>query len=433
MNGKNIQAVLGHSFADFGVEAMRLHIGEPFIGRGVFSTDGTHWKHSRDLIKPMFTKAQISNFSALDVHLDRMMEWIPRDCSTIDLQTLLKLMFLDNSTEVIFGKSTETLLAASPDAQSNELLQTFDAALRGLGKRILLGRLRILIWWDRSYGRLAQRVHAVIDKYIDEALVGQKEEPLLHRPQRSMLDEFLVTVKDRAEVRNHLLNIFLPARDGTAIGLSGVCFLLARNPQIWRKLRAEVLLIKGPVTYSVLKSLNYMRWVINESFRLITPAHSNTRLCLRNCILPSGGGHDGTAPIFVPRGTQVTVNFGAMHRDKDIWGEDAEDFRPERWDGFEPGWHYIPFSGGPRICPGQQIALTETAYVLVRLLQEFKDIENRDPEIAFIEESRLIVESRNGVMVGLIPAEKEQSPLVEDIRPRGVVHSGPRPSYTYAN
>ena len=142
-------------------------------------------------------------------------------------------------------------------------------------------------------------------------------------------------------------------------------------------------------------------------FRLITPASSNMRLCRRDCILPSGGGPDGRAPIFVPQGAQVTVNFGAMHRDKDIWGEDAEEFRPERWDGFEPGWHYIPFSGGPRICPGQQLALTETAYVLIRLLQEFRDIENRDPEMAFIEESRLTVESRNGVMVGLIPAEKE--------------------------
>jgi len=142
-------------------------------------------------------------------------------------------------------------------------------------------------------------------------------------------------------------------------------------------------------------------------FRLITPAHRNLRLCLQDSILPSGGGLDGTAPIFVPQGTQVTVNFGAMHRDQDIWGADANDFRPERWEGFEPGWHYIPFSAGPRICPGQQLTITETAYVLVRLLREFRDIENRDPEMAFVEESRLTVESRNGVLVGLIPAKGE--------------------------
>ena len=141
----------------------------------------------------------------------------------------------------------------------------------------------------------------------------------------------------------------------------------------------------------------------NIGLRLITPANRNVRLCLKDCVLPSGGGPNGTAPIFVPRGTQVTVHFGAMHRDKDIWGDDANDFRPERWERFEPGWHYIPFSGGPRICPGHQIALTETAYVLVKLLQKFQGIENRDSEMEYIEQSRLTIESRNGVQVNLIP------------------------------
>ena len=142
-------------------------------------------------------------------------------------------------------------------------------------------------------------------------------------------------------------------------------------------------------------------------FRLIVPANRNARLCLENCELPRGGGPDGTAPIFVPRGTRVTVNFGAMHRDKDIWGEDADSFYPERWEDLKPGWQYIPFSGGPRVCPGQQLALTETAYVLARLLQEFESIENRDPVMEFVEQSRLTIESRNGVKVALIPAKKQ--------------------------
>lgn len=92
METTNIQAILAQSFDNFGVEPMRLHIGEPFIGKGVFSTDGAYWRFSRQLIKPIFARAQIANLSAIDIHLDRMLSRIPRDGSTVDVQALLKLM-----------------------------------------------------------------------------------------------------------------------------------------------------------------------------------------------------------------------------------------------------------------------------------------------------------------------------------------------------
>ena len=172
---------------------------------------------------------------------------------------------------MIFGESTETLLADSSNVQSNELLETFDAALRGLGKRILLGRLRILFVWDTSYNRLANKVHAVIDKYIDKAMARQADKHDVKtsltntRKRYIILDELVKEVQDRAEIRNQIINIFLPARDASGIGLSGVCFLLARHPQVWHKIRAEVLSIEGELTYALLKSLKYMRYVLNES------------------------------------------------------------------------------------------------------------------------------------------------------------------------
>jgi len=64
-----------------------------------------------------------------------------------------------------------------------------------------------------------------------------------------------------------------------------------------------------------------------------------------------------------------------MHRRKDLWGEDADVWRPERWLGRRPGWEYLPFNGGPRICIGQQFALTEAGYVTVRLLQKYDQID----------------------------------------------------------
>jgi len=80
----------------------------------------------------------------------------------------------------------------------------------------------------------------------------------------------------------------------------------------------------------------------------------------------------------VPRGTEVNYSVYATHRDKVLWGDDANDFRPERWDGRKPGFEYLPFNGGPRICLGQQFALTEAAYVTVRLLQKFDKIDGSE-------------------------------------------------------
>ena len=70
----------------------------------------------------------------------------------------------------------------------------------------------------------------------------------------------------------------------------------------------------------------------------------------------------------------------------------------------KPGWNYLPFGGGPRACPGQNLALTEVAYVLSRMAQEFEEIECRDEVAAYIEKLQLTTTSRNGAKIALKPA-----------------------------
>ena len=134
------------------------------------------------------------------------------------------------------------------------------------------------------------------------------------------------------------------------------------------------------------------------------------RTCLSDCVLPHGGGTTGTDPIYVRRGTRVEMRFGIMHRDREYWGPDAEQFRPERWlEALLPKWRYMPFLGGARMCPAQQMVLTQYAFILVRFLQEFESIENRDPEMRFIEEIKFAKKSRNGVKVAFIAAKHAEA------------------------
>lgn len=207
-------------------------------------------------------------------------------------------------------------------------------------------------------------------------------------------------------IRSELLNILLAGRDTTASLLSNVVWELARQPEIMERLRTEITEIAGTdidevPTYQQIKDMKYLRAIINESQRLYPIVPSNSRQALADTMLPRGGGPDGSAPIFVPKGAYVAYHSWSTHRSPAIYGDDAHVFRPERWlePGFRPGWAYLPFSGGPRVCIGQNFALTEAMFVVVRLVQTFA-FEQRDFE-PWREKLTMTCTGKGGCRVGL--------------------------------
>jgi len=95
-----------------------------------------------------------------------------------------------------------------------------------------------------------------------------------------------------------------------------------------------------------------------------------------------------------------------MQRREDLFGTDVNEFNPLRWETWTPvPWTYIPFNGGPRICLGQNFALTEMGYATVKMLQTFKGIEERSGlargKVGY--KTDIILSPLLGVKVGLIP------------------------------
>lgn len=149
----------------------------------------------------------------------------------------------------------------------------------------------------------------------------------------------------------------------------------------------------------------YSNESLSTALRLYPSVSINVRFPNKNTVLPTGGGPDGKSPLFIKKGNSVAYSVYSMHRRKDLFGEDAEEYRPERWETIRAGWEYLPFNGGPRICVGQQFALTEAGYTIVRLVQEFKSVESRDPR-EWLEGLNLTLNSGNGVHVAMTPGEK---------------------------
>ncbi|KAJ5924871.1 hypothetical protein N7466_009058 [Penicillium verhagenii] len=407
---ENIKTILSLKFNDYGL-AFRLGPFKALLGKGIFDTDGEHWASSRALIRPSFTRDQIADLTVLETLIQDLFALLPRDGKTIvDLQELFFRYTIDSATEFLVGESVGTLKKAQAEP---DFAEAFRYAQDAIITRATLGPLKVF-HKDPKADESNRFCRDFVQRFVDEAfraVEAQKQNPEegdddSKRQKHIFAHELASRTLDKTRVLDELMNVLLAGRDTTASLLSNLFFMLAKNPTIWEKIRQEISFLQGRApTYEELRSLKYVHCCMNESLRLHPVVPRNERKAVRDTVLPLGGGKDGLSPTFVPKGTFVTYCVYAMHRRTDIYGDDAEYFRPERWeDGkLQPRWGYLPFNGGPRICIGQRYALTEAAYVIVRMAQEFEILESRDTG-AWEESVALTLCSKNGVQVSLTPA-----------------------------
>ena len=306
---------------------------------------------------------------------------------------------------------------------SLEFVQAFNECLRGIAHRRRAGRLQFLYAFDRAWKKSYSKVHTFIDGHVARILKETarqysetNESDRSSGPNPSgrfiVLHGMALTLRYPVQLRYQILNIFLAARDTTSILLGNALFQLARNPGVWSHLRNDALAIGSqPLTYNVIQSLVSFRHVLFEVIRLQGPSGRIFRSALRDTVLPLGGGPDGRSPIMVKKGTMIALNMWSLHHDKDIFGEDVQEFKPQRWIDKHLMSRFAPFYRGPRVCPAR--VLIQAAYVLVRLVQTFERIENRDPVQEYIGNTGVLTESRNGVQIALLPTTENRPELAD--------------------
>lgn len=392
---ENIKAVLGTQFNDFALGVRHDHF-KPLLGDGIFTLDGHGWKNSRAMLRPQFAREQVAHVKSLEPHVKLLAKHIKKyQGQVFDIQEYFFKLTIDTASEFLFGESCDSLkdasIGESPGvdfAGRSNFAESFNTSQTYLSSRAYSQIFYFLIN-NKEFRESNARVHQFTNFFVDKVLATDpKELDEKSKGGYTFLYELAKQTRDPRVLRDQSLNILLAGRDTTAGLLSFTFFELARNPQIWKKLRKSVLEEFGTgtqedidnISFETLKKSEYLKYVINEALRMYPSVPNNFRVSTKDTTLPRGGGSDESSPIFVPKGTTVAYSIYATQRTEEYYGKDAEVFRPERWadKNLKPGWAYLPFNGGPRICLGQQFALTEASYVIVRLCQLFSDLTSAD-------------------------------------------------------
>ncbi|KAF8894149.1 cytochrome P450 [Infundibulicybe gibba] len=201
------------------------------------------------------------------------------------------------------------------------------------------------------------------------------------------------------DILNNINTFMFAGSDTSSLTITWALLLLAQHPWTQSRLREELLTILpaaplASLTEDEIQSLHtevtnlpFLDNVARETLRLIPPVHSSIRVATQNDEIPTsypvrdanGNIMEGKQTVAISKGSFVHVAVEAFNLDKGIWGEDAWEFNPDRWDNLPEGVADLPglfsntltFSAGPRSCIGMRFSMIEIKTFLYILITNF--------------------------------------------------------------
>jgi len=268
---ENLKTIMALNFKHWELGERRKTAFTPLMGHGIFTTDGHAWHHSRELLRPNFARSQVGDLTTFETHVDRMIKAIPRDGFTVDLQDLFFQLTMDSATEFLFGYSTDCLASGQTSDGNMRFAEAFNRSQDAISESFRSGKLGQ--WLRKSnFKKDVQCVHDFVDHFVYKGLEYRKTldlskgpPELRERERYVFMNELVKRTADPIQIRSELLNVLIAGRDTTASLLSDVWFVLARRPDIWAKLRAEVDELGGKKpTFEQIKNMKYLKRVLNE-------------------------------------------------------------------------------------------------------------------------------------------------------------------------
>ncbi|KAJ7806958.1 cytochrome P450 [Mycena olivaceomarginata] len=396
---KALQHILSNSYL-YQKPAPRRYVLGRVVGPGVLIVEEDHHKKQRKILNPAFGPAQLRVLTEIFVEKSRQLRdvWASKaaqaggvtrvnvipEFNTAALDIIGKAGFnydfrsIGSDSESIRDELHEafaTISAAGeqaglisilkaqfplmrrllPNTRIDKVIEGSQATMRGIGQRLLRDSRQKIVDGssaDSAAARdlLSLLVRANMSKDISEAQRLSEEDVLAQVPT------FLVA-----------------GHETCSTAATWAVFELARNPEIQARLRNELLALdtENP-SMDDLNSLKYLDAVVRETLRAHAPVPLASRVAMRDDVIPLETPYtDATGTVHetirLTKGQSVVIPILAINRDPAIWGTDAGQFIPERWErrpdistGIPGHWsQMLTFLGGPRACIGFRFSLIE--------------------------------------------------------------------------
>ncbi|KAG0605431.1 hypothetical protein M758_9G058500 [Ceratodon purpureus] len=366
--------VLSNKMGFFERSPLELYVFSHVIGNGVFAVKGKEWAFQRRILNPFFSQESLKAMveSVVKGAMEEIEKW---EQMTTQAGGMLDYD-VEHDIHIISGKIM-SYTAFGDEFERGK--QIYELQSETVGH--LFAALSNPMFWIPGYRLLPtkeKKAMAQLDKRIERLameVIDARKEAVAKGERSSFGDDMLGLMLadanfDYSAVVNNCKNLFFAGQDTSANLLSFSLVILANRPEWQHRAREEILEVLGDgETYTLngISRLKVMGMIVNEVTRVFSISPSITRVALKDFQL---------GDLFIPKGLAIEVAVLSMHRDPEFWGEDAAEFKPERFaNGLSEACTnpnaFLPFGLGPRRCLGEKLALLEVKVVLAMILRRF--------------------------------------------------------------
>jgi cytochrome P450 len=393
---EGVRRVLLDNVGNYPKNDFEIRFFSAMFGEGLLSAGDTKWRTHRKVMAPSFGGKSVAAYAPImaETAADFAGQWADKqDGCEIEVAEAMKELTLKIICRTMFSSDAAELTALAGPA-----LDFTQASLKFgiLDLMPLIGPHRMRLKQEAIHEHFSG-----MDAAIYRLIAARKTE-IAEAPKDLLSRLIAATDPDNGvgltptEVRDEVITIFMAGYETTAVTMTWVWYLLSQHPREEAKLHAELdAVLEGRLpTADDVAQLPYTRMIIEEAMRLYPPAPGIS--------VRQAQADDEICGAKVRKGTQVIISPWILHRHRRLWSDplrfDPERFSPERNEQ-RPRFSYMPFGGGPRVCIGAALAMTEATLILATLAGRYRLSLCADQEIKL--QTRITLRPRDGMRMNL--------------------------------